>query len=167
MDIPTLRTERLILRPYRLDDFDAYAALNGSPEVMRYIAEAQDRPTAFRAFCAVVGHWHYRGHGIWAVEEIATGKLVGGAGLVRWEGRKDLEVGYILHPGAQGKGYASEASRAALRYAHEVLGARGVVAVIHADNAPSIRVAERLGATWLRDTVEKTVPLRVFGFRDP
>jgi RimJ/RimL family protein N-acetyltransferase len=167
MDIPTLRTARLLLRPYRPDDFEAFAAMQADAEVMRYITAVQDRPTAFRAFCANIGHWAVRGFGPWAVEEVATGKLVGHVGLVRWEGRPAMEVGYAVYRSAWGKGYASEAAAASLSWAHEVLGARGVVGVIHPANAPSIRVAERLGARVEGEQLEKGERLLVYRFPDP
>ena len=167
MEIPTLRTDRLLLRPFRSGDFDTYAAMNADPEVMRYIEPVQDRVTAFRSFCAAIGHWTARGFGPWAVEERESGRLVGRAGVLRWEGWPGIEVGYSLLPSAWGKGYATEAARRALRYAHEVLGARGLISLIDAQNAPSIRVAERLGARWERDAVLKEHQVRVYVHPDP
>ena len=166
MEIPNLETQRLLLRPYRPEDFETYAAINGDPEVMRYIRAAEDRPTAFRSFCAVIGHWTARGYGMWAVEERATRRHIGGAGLIRWEGRS-LEIGYAFEPAAWGKGYATEASRRALDYAHGAVGARGVVAVIHPDNHASISVAQRIGARFDRELMEKQERLLVYRFPDP
>jgi len=167
MDIPTLRTGRLVLRPYRPDDFEPFAAMQADAEVMRYITDVQDRGTAFRAFCANIGHWAVRGFGPWAVEEIASGELVGHAGLVHWEGKPAMEVGYAIYRSAWGKGYATEAAAASLRWAHEVLGARSVISVIHPDNAPSIRVAERLGARFDHEQVVKGERLLVYRYPDP
>ncbi len=166
MEIPTLRTERLLLRPFRAADFDSYAAMNGSVEVMRYIRDTEDRAAAFRSFCAVIGHWTARGYGMWALEETARGAFLGTAGLVRWEGRPAVEIGYALAPAAWGKGYATEAVREALRWAREVVGARGLTAVIHPDNAPSIKVAERLGATRSGALAVKDQSLLVYSFAD-
>src|SRR5690242_19284657 len=83
VDIPTLTTERLILRPFRTSDLDALAAMNADPRVMQFIGEVQDRTTAFRTMCAYMGHWYLRRYGPWAVEERATGVFVGRAGLTR------------------------------------------------------------------------------------
>ena len=167
MEIPTLRTERLILRPHRPEDFEAFAAMCADLEVMRYIAEVQDRDTAFRSFCATFGHWQVRGYGFWAVEEVATGALLGRVGLVRWDGHPAVEVGYALRRTAWGKGYATEAVRASLGYAHGVVGARGVISLIHPDNAPSIKVAERVGARYVREHMVKKEALRLYLHRDP
>jgi RimJ/RimL family protein N-acetyltransferase len=167
MEIPTLTTERLLLRPFRSDDFEAYAAMNADPQVMQYIDDVQDRAAAFRSLCANMGHWHLRGYGPWAVEERATGRFVGRAGLLRWEPWTEMEVGYALIPSAWGKGYASEAAARSLRYAHEVVHARGVVSRILPDNAASIRVAERLGARYAGDVQLKGKAISVYAYVDP
>jgi RimJ/RimL family protein N-acetyltransferase len=169
MEIPTLTTERLVLRPFRLEDLDAYAAMNADPEVMRYIDEVQDRPAAFRSLCSNIGHWQLRGYGPWAVEERASGRFVGRAGLLRWEPWLEVEVGYAIVPSAWGRGYASEVAARSLRYAHEVVRARGVVSRILAGNAASVRVAERLGARYVGDAEApvKGLPVRVYRYPDP
>jgi RimJ/RimL family protein N-acetyltransferase len=169
MDIPTLTTERLVLRPFRATDLDAHAAMNADPSVMRFIGEVEDRAAAFRSMCAYVGHWHFRGYGPWAVEERATGAFVGRAGLVRFEPWTDVEVGYALVPSAWGKGYASEVAARSLRYAHEVVGARGVASHILQGNTGAIRVAERLGARYAGDAAlqVKNTPVRVYVYPDP
>ena len=167
MEIPTLQTDRLLLRPFRAADFEAYAEMNANAEVMRYIDAVQDRETAFRSFCANIGHWEVRGYGPWAMEERATGRLVGRAGLLFWETKPGLEVGYAVHPSAWGKGYATEAAARSLRHAHQTLGARGVLSVIHPENTASIRVAEKLGARLDREVLVRNQPLRVYVYRDP
>ena len=89
-------TERLLLRPFRGGDFEAYAEMNANPEVMRFIDAVQDREGAFRSFCANIGHWEIRGYGPWAVEERASGRFVGRAGLLFWEGKPGLEAGFAF-----------------------------------------------------------------------
>ena len=169
MDIPTLTTERLILRPFREADLDAHAAMNADPRVMEFIGEVQDRAAAFRTMCAYMGHWYLRGFGPWAVEERATGAFVGRAGLTRFEPWPEVEVAYALAPSAWGRGYAGEVAARSLRYAHEVVGARGVVSHILAGNEASVRVADRLGARYAYDAVErvKDTPVRVYVYPDP
>ena len=99
MEIPTLQTDRLLLRPFSAADVDAYLELNGNPGVMRCIDKVQDREAAFRSLCANIGHWHVRGYGPWAVEDRATGHLIGRAGVLAWEGKPGPEVGYAIDPG--------------------------------------------------------------------
>jgi RimJ/RimL family protein N-acetyltransferase len=169
MEIPTLTTERLVLRPFRLDDLDAYAAMNADPDVMRYIGEVQDRAEAFRHLCAALGHWRLRGFGPWAIEERATGAFVGRGGLVQFEPWTDVEVAYALVRSAWGKGYAGEVAARSLRFAHEVVGARGVASHIMSGNAGAVRVAERLGARYAgdADVQVKGTPVRIYVYPDP
>jgi RimJ/RimL family protein N-acetyltransferase len=168
MDIPTLETPRLFLRAFRPADFESYAAMSANPEVMRYIDDVQDRESAFRSFCASIGHWAVRGYGPWAVEERASGRVVGRAGLFHWERWPAIEVGYLLDPSAWGKGYATEAAQRSLRYAHETVGARGVVAFIQPENVASVRVVEKLGGRFEREVLDrKKRPVRIYLFRDP
>ena len=104
---------------------------------------------------------------MWVLEEKLTGSLIGHAGLPHWEGSAGMEVGYALARSAWGQGYATEAATRVLRYAHEAMNARGVLSVIHPDNAASIRVVEKMGARYSRDHDGKTVQLRVYVHRDP
>src|SRR5207244_7299507 len=90
MEIPTLQTDRLILRPFRPSDFEAYAEMNANIEVMCYINAVQDREAAFRSFCANIGHWEVRGYGPWELEDRASGRLIGMAGLLFWENKTGM-----------------------------------------------------------------------------
>ena len=169
MEIPTLTTDRLVLRAFRSGDLDAHAAMNADPRVMEHIGELQDRETAYRSMCSYLGHWWFRGYGPWAVEERATGAFIGRTGVMRWEPWTDVEVAYALAPSAWGKGYALEMAARVLRYAHEVVGARGVVSHILPGNAASIRVAERLGARYAGDADVKVKgsAVRIYVYPDP
>jgi RimJ/RimL family protein N-acetyltransferase len=90
--------------------------------------------------------WDERGFGRWAVEERETGRFVGHAGLgVHSLWPADPELGYGVDPELWGRGYATEAAGAALVHGFETLGLERVVSIIHPENTPSIRVAERLG----------------------
>lgn len=167
MDIPTLTTDRLLLRPFRHADFDAFAAMSADPEGMKFIGGPQEREVAHRSFCAMFGHWWYRGYGFWGVEERATGVLVGRAGLNHWEGYPGLEVGYGFNPSSWGKGYATEAAARCLRYAHEVVGARGVISLIDLGNVASEKVVKKLGARRDRTILNRGKELNVWVHRDP
>ena len=143
--------------------------MNADPRVMEHIGEMQDRETAYRSMCSYLGHWWFRRYGPWAVEERATGAFVGRTGLMRWEPWTDVEVAYALAPSAWGKGYALEMAARVLRYAHEVVCARGAVSHILPGNAASIRVAERLGARYARDADVKVKgsAVRIYVYPDP
>jgi RimJ/RimL family protein N-acetyltransferase len=149
MDSTTNRvtTDRLVLRMLREADFESYAQMCGDPEVMRYIGDGQplSRPMAWRNLALMVGHWSLRGYGLWGVEERATGALVGRAGFWNPDGWPGFELGWMLRRSSWGLGYATEAARAALRFAFTRMARPQVISLIHPDNAASVRVAERSG----------------------
>jgi RimJ/RimL family protein N-acetyltransferase len=143
----TLETERLLLRPFQDSDIDAYAAMCADPEVMRYIGvrSVLNRDDAWRQMAMFVGHWQLRGFGTWAVEERASGSLVGRVGLHFPEGWPDRELAWTLARPHWGRGFALEAARAALGHAFGTLGWSRAISLIDPDNRRSVRLAERLG----------------------
>ncbi len=148
-----IETERLLLRYLRQDDFEIYADYYANPETARFVGGQKDRASAWRHMAAVAGHWLLKGFGQWAVEEKSSGKMMGLIGLWEPEGWPELEVGYWLVNAAHGKGYATEATERARKYAYEELGATTLVSYIDPANEPSKRVAERVGAR-LDETIE-------------
>ena len=132
---------------FRQDDLDAYAAISADPEVMRYLGDGKvlARPDAWRQIAMILGHWQLRGYGLLAIEEKATGALVGRAGFFEPEGWPGFELGWMLRRASWGKGYATEAARRLLRHAFTEMKRERVISLIREANAPSIRVAERLG----------------------
>ena len=161
--LTTLLTERLLLRHWRDDDLDDYAAMAADEEVMRFIGGTVDRDTAWRQMAIYSGHWQLRGHGQWVVERREDGALLGRAGLWYPEGWFGLEVGWALARSAWGNGYATEAARAAVDWAVSERKATELISVIAMANAPSIRVAERLGMAELGDTEHNGVPITIYG----
>jgi RimJ/RimL family protein N-acetyltransferase len=142
----TLETERLVLRMFRESDTDAYAEMLADPEVMRFLGgRPMPRQEAWRNMAMVIGHWHLRGYGFWAVEEKESGELVGRVGCWEPEGWPQLEVGWTLRRRFWGRGYATEAARASMDYAFTKLDQTRVISLIAPENVNSIRVAERLG----------------------
>lgn len=144
--IPTLETDRLILRAPKLADFDAIAAFFGS-ERAKFVGGPISAELAWRNMAQEAGHWVLQGFGRWILEEKETGKTVGMVGLWHPAGFPERELGYDLYDGATGKGYAIEAATAARAYAYDVLGWTTVISLIAKDNAASIAVAARMGAT--------------------
>ncbi len=142
-----LETDRLKLRMWRESDFDEYAAMSADPLVMQYLTPGRvaTRADAWRAMAFFMGHWQMRGYGHWAVEEKASGRMIGRIGFLNPEGWPGFEIGWTLARHAWGKGYATEGARSALRYAFDVLDRPHVISLIHPENTPSMRVAERIG----------------------
>jgi RimJ/RimL family protein N-acetyltransferase len=141
-----IESERLLLRQWRLDDADEYATICADPEVMQHMTgEPYTRMIAWRHMAFLIGHWHLRGYGHWAVEEKATGHLVGRIGFLRPDDYPGFEVGWVLARSAWGKGYATEGAARALDHAFFALDQREVISLIRPDNLASIKVAQRLG----------------------
>lgn len=147
--IPTLETERLLLRPFRSSDLDDYAAMRADPEVLRYLAgggmEPWDRGRSSRHLAFMIGHWQVWGSGTWAVEQKGTGAFLGMVGFSEPEGWPGFELAWALARRYWGHGYATEAAREALAYAFNTLERKCVISLIHPENQASIRVAERIG----------------------
>ncbi len=150
--IPTVDTERLTLRGPRLEDFEESFAMWGDPEVTRYIGgKPSTREEMWSRLLRYVGHWDVMGFGFWVVRERATGRFVGEVGLADF--RRDIEpslgaakeAGWALAPWAHGKGFATEAVRAALGWAEGRFGPERLVCIIAPENAPSIHVARKCG----------------------
>jgi RimJ/RimL family protein N-acetyltransferase len=149
---PTLETPRLRLRSFRVEDFDAYAALWADPHVTRHILPAPlDREAAWDALLRRFGFWPALGFGFFAVEDRETGEFLGEVGFQErlraiepsMEGA--LETGWLMAPAAQGRGLAAEAVAAALAWASAAFPEKRVVCIVAPDNAPSLRLAIRCG----------------------
>src|SRR6478735_3153314 len=110
LEVPELVTDRLLLRGFRPDDFEAYAPIMADPTVTQFLGDGRplSRSEAWRQMAMIVGHWALRGFGLWAVEERASGRLVGRIGCQEPEGFPAFEIGYVLAREAWGKGYARE-----------------------------------------------------------
>jgi RimJ/RimL family protein N-acetyltransferase len=111
------------------------------------------------------GHWVLRGYGNWILE--ADGRMVGRTGLWRPVGWPGLEVGWTLAREAWGRGYATEAGRAAMEWAWSELRLPGLISVIRPENARSIRVAERLGFAPGREDTVLGVRVVIYEIRAP
>jgi ribosomal-protein-alanine N-acetyltransferase len=93
-----------------------------------------------------LGEWTLHGHGMWAVEHRADGRLIGRVGFLEPEGWPGCELGWLLARDAWGQGFAQEAARAAIACGREQLGLGELISLIRPDNRRSIALAERLGA---------------------
>jgi RimJ/RimL family protein N-acetyltransferase len=152
LTIPTVETERLILRGNHVEDFTDLAAIWGDPEVVRFISgKTFSREESWARLMRYLGHWALLGYGFWAIEEKASGRYVGETGLADF--RRDLtpsldgmpEVGWVLAPWAHGKGYATEAVSAAVRWGERKFGKTPLCCIIAPEHKASINVATKCG----------------------
>lgn len=150
-----LQTERLTLRPVELEDTPAFEAFYSDPEVMAIRKYGVLGTAAARnQIQGMLAHWATHGFGMWIVAENSSRAFAGECGL-RWlEDRSDVELSYGLYPRFRGQGFATEAARAALNFAVDVLGLERIVALSRGDNVKSHRVLEKLGMVleWRKNT---------------
>ena len=164
-----LETGRLLLRPITSEDLDEFVALHADPEVTRHIS-AFDRAQSEERLHRNDREWEERGHGLLAVVDRENGEFLGRTGLKHWpqfgpDG--ETEVGWVLRRSAWGQGYATEAAGACLDWAFSDLRLDLVTAMIGPGNDRSVRVAERLGMSRLRDDVLLEDPVVVYALRRP
>ncbi|WP_177196809.1 GNAT family N-acetyltransferase [Duganella sp. CF517] len=149
--VPHLRTERLTLREYRVEDFALFADHLANAESSAHLGSA-DRATAWRIFSSHAGLWLLGGAGWWSIEDRQTGQLVGSVGAFFRDGSSVIEMGWNTYRAFWGKGIANEAAGAVMQYAFEVRREPKVRALIASSNESSRRVAERLGMAYEMET---------------
>ncbi len=169
LTIPRLETERLVLRELRDSDLEEYAPMMADPEVARYLGDGrtQTRDEAWRSIAMLVGHWHLRGYGMWAVTERERDHMIGRVGFFYPEGWPGFEIGWTFGRGAWGKGYATEAARRVLAYGFEEMGRKEIISVIHPDNKASIRVAEKIGERFARKEMVRGIERLIYSIALP
>ena len=147
--IPVLDTPRLRLRGLVQEDLDAYSAMLSDDEVARFITplgKALSRSEAWRSMALAVGHWTLRGYGSFAVEERDTGCFVGSVGPWEPEGWPSLECGWTIARPYWGRGYASEAAIAAVRWIFDRFpDLSRIISLIDPANVASQGVARNIG----------------------
>jgi RimJ/RimL family protein N-acetyltransferase len=140
-DIPGLRTARLLLRPWRDEDLDAWTVLNADPRVMEQMGGPREPAQSAAAMQRIRAHFDRHGFGVWAVELPGAARFIGFVGLAVPEFQAHftpcVEVGWRLAYAHWGKGYATEGARAALDHGFARLGLSQIVSFTAASNARS------------------------------
>jgi ribosomal-protein-alanine N-acetyltransferase len=151
MTIPTVTTDRLVLRAFTDEDMEPLHALLGVGDVMRYFPNTSP-PSAEAVQRLVSGqlkHWETYGYGWWAVELPGQARLIGWNGLGFLPETGEVEVAYLLGKAFWGKGYATEGARASVRFGFQTIGLESIIAIVHPENSASQRVVEKLGMSFL------------------
>ncbi len=148
--IPTLTTERLVLRPFEPGDFDDLVPIHADPSFWWYpLRGPMSAENTERFLDRVIGRYETDGFGVEAVEERETGRLIGWAGLAVPHFLPQIlpavEVGWRLAEPFRGRGLATEAGAAALEYGFGPAGLNRVVSIYEPENVASGRVMEHLG----------------------
>lgn len=160
----TLETDRLLLRPHRLEDFEECLATWSDPEVARFVGGRPfSREEVWTKVLRYRGHWELNGFGFWVLREKKTDRFVGEAGFMDF--KRDMvpsfgsapEAGWVLAQWAWGKGFATEAMRAALAWLEAHRGKERTVCMIQPANQASIGVARKCGyQEWTRTAYKNT-----------
>jgi 3-dehydroquinate dehydratase/shikimate dehydrogenase len=149
-DETTLRTERLLLRPWRPDDRAPFAALNADPRVMEWFPAPMTSEESDAVVDRIEQQFRETGWGLWAVEIPGVDPFIGFVGLSPSEstlGFPSVEIGWRLVAAHWGKGYAPEAAVAALRFGFDGLALDEIVSFTSVGNAKSRRVMTKIGMT--------------------
>lgn len=145
MSAPTLRTERLVLRPLQAADFPAYGAFLAT-ERSRFMGGPYRGWAAWGMFCHEIACWELYGHGGLLIERLSDGAAMGVVEVNDGPLFPEKELGWMLYEGFEGQGYATEAAAALRNWAFRELRLTSLVSYFHPNNAASIAVARRLGA---------------------
>ena len=146
-----IETERLTLRPPQLEDFASLCVLRRDPDAMRHIGGPQSPEDVWARLLRYAGTWALFGYGFWILRERHSGEFIGELGFIN--GRRTIkpdfgdriELGYMLLPRMQRRGYAREAAQAVIAWSERMLGPRELVCMIDPQNQPSLRLAAVLG----------------------
>ena len=161
--VPVLRTDRLLLRDWTGGDRAPFAELNADPQVMEHLPSRLTRAESDAFVDRIERHFDEHEFGLWAVE--ANGEFVGYTGLsvprfhAGWMDEREqpiVEVGWRLRRSAWGCGYATEAARACLSHAFDVLEREEIVSFTTVGNTRSQAVMRRLG---MRQVAEYDHPI--------
>jgi len=147
MNIPTLHTPRLILRPWSPEDAERLVAILQEPDILRYFPRTDPRPRekVDKYIAHHLSHWQERGCGHWAVVTLADGRVIGWNGLEFLPETEETEVAYLLSKEVWGRGYATEAARAAVHFGFTNCGLEKIIGLTHPENIASARVLEKCG----------------------
>jgi RimJ/RimL family protein N-acetyltransferase len=142
-----LQTPHLLLRPWALEDADAWFNILQEDGILRYFPN-QTPPSREKAEPYIthhLTHWRTRGYGHWAVVTRPDGQVVGWCGLEYLTDLDETEVAYLLSKRVWGRGYATEAARAAVQFGFGSTGLEKIIGLVHPENLGSVHVLEKCG----------------------
>ncbi len=159
MTLPVLTTARLTIRPLRLDDLDAFAAIFADAETMAASRRTYSREESRGWIERSLMRYERDGFALFAVVRTVDGRYVGDCGpsVQAVDGVDEVEIGWHIRRDLWGRGYATEAALALRDWAFDDRGLGRLTAFVEPSNVPSCRVAEKIGMRVERDAV-------VFGF---
>ena len=152
MTIPTIQTDRLTLRAFTEADVDIMYSILSGKDVLRYFPPNPDPITRERAkkmITRILSHWEEHGYGLWAVTLAETGQLLGRCGIQYIPETDEVEVDFILDREFWGRGYATEAGKASLKYGFDNLDVDEIIGLVHPENIASQRALQKIGMQYI------------------
>ena len=158
-----LESPRLTFRHLAPGDLNDLAALHADAEVMRFLGGVRTRDASWESLQRIRRSYGENHFGLYATALKSDGKFIGRCGFIRWniDGIPEIEVAYALAHEQWGRGLATEAALALVRYGFRVLKAPRLISLIHPDNECSIRVAEKAGLKFERAVMVNGVQVRL------
>jgi ribosomal-protein-alanine N-acetyltransferase len=153
MEIPTIATDRLHLRPFLESDARRLHQILMEEGVLRYFPNP-DPPSLDRVrqfIMKQLEHWEKHGFGRWAVHSKANDELIGWNGLQHLPKTDEIEIGFLLSKVYWGKGLATEGGKAGLKYGFETLKLERIVGIVHPENTASQGVLKKLGLVFVSE----------------
>jgi RimJ/RimL family protein N-acetyltransferase len=149
MEIPTLHTQHLTLRPLAPADAHTLHGIYQVEGVLQYFPNPNPPPLekVEQFIAGQQAHWDVYGYGDWGIVPKGETDIIGWAGLQFLPETDETEVGYLLSRQSWGKGYATEAACASLQFGFEHFDFPEIIALVHPDNAASLKVAVKCGLT--------------------
>lgn len=150
-NMPTLKTERLIMRPMHANDAEDMFDYAQREDVTTYLLWSPHPSVSYtRDYLKYIETRYDVGDFYdWAVIERSSGKMIGTCGFTRIDMPNNVgEIGYVLNPDFHGKGYGTEAAREALKFGFDVIGLHRIEAKFMEGNRASRRVMDKLGMTF-------------------
>lgn len=161
-----IETDRLLLRPFNMNDLDSFSLICADPMVMRYIRDGAplDREATKQLLLWIISRYEEQGFGLLALTLRENKTLLGFCGLIEQtvDEKLYIELGYRLSQDFWGKGIATEAAQAIRNYAFSELNLPNLISIIHSENLPSKRVAQKVGMKHMKRTHFKDVLVDVF-----
>lgn len=165
-----IETERLLIRPFTVEDIEPAYQMNLDAEVNRYTADGgvvSKQEVERRIVENVIGDYTKYGYGRLAVEWKADKKFIGFTGLKYLEDMKEVDLGYRFVQAYWGRGIATEAGRASVKLGFEALGLSKIIALVLPENTGSTRVLEKLHFKYESDYVEEDLVAQLFALHKP
>jgi ribosomal-protein-alanine N-acetyltransferase len=144
---PVIETERLLLRMFRAEDLDAVYHLFSDADVQKYLSveNKRTREQLKVTLKNLVNRWDERGFGVWCVTEKKSAEVIGYCGFQYFENKPEVEIMFAFLKGFWGKGFATEAANASLRFWFEELTLEKMFAATSPGNTASRRVLDKIG----------------------